>query len=99
MDQAGILSRIAEVVENEADQDSLGVNAITKLYGKLGASGEVDFISLDMKYRILTQLEKLMVGDDDFEPEESLKVSNSIITIEGSGRLLLIISSSSILLG
>ncbi|KAF9117170.1 26S proteasome non-ATPase regulatory subunit 5 [Mortierella sp. AM989] len=76
LDQAGILSRIAEVVENEADQDSLGVNAITKLYGKLGASGEVDFISLDMKYRILTQLEKLMVGDDDFEPEESLKVES-----------------------
>ncbi|KAF8976067.1 hypothetical protein BGZ46_008592 [Entomortierella lignicola] len=73
LDQAGILTRIAEVVENEAEQDSLGANAIIKLYGKLGASDKVDFITLDMKYQILAQLEKFMVGTDDFEPDESLK--------------------------
>ncbi|KAG0022206.1 26S proteasome non-ATPase regulatory subunit 5 [Entomortierella chlamydospora] len=76
LDQSGILTLIANVVENEADQDSLGVNAIAKLYGKLGASDKVDFISLDMKYQILAQLEKLMVGDDDFEPDELLKTES-----------------------
>ncbi|KAG0002393.1 26S proteasome non-ATPase regulatory subunit 5 [Entomortierella chlamydospora] len=76
LDQSGILTLIANVVENEADQDSLGVNAIAKLYGKLGASDKVDFISLDMKYQILAQLEKLMIGDDDFEPDELLKTES-----------------------
>jgi hypothetical protein len=65
---------LATVVENEADQDSLGVTAIVKLYGKLGASDQVDFVSMDMKYQILAQIERLLVGDDDFEPDESLKV-------------------------
>ncbi|KAF9406754.1 26S proteasome non-ATPase regulatory subunit 5, partial [Entomortierella beljakovae] len=73
LDESGILTRIAEVVENEAEQDSLGVNAIVKFYGKIGSSKEVNFVTLDMKYQILAQLERLMVGDDDFEPDELLK--------------------------
>ncbi|KAG0217094.1 26S proteasome non-ATPase regulatory subunit 5 [Mortierella sp. GBA43] len=74
LDHSGILTRLAAVVQDEADQDSLGIHAIVKLYGKLGASEHVDFVSLDMKYQILAQLERLLVGDDDFEPDESLKV-------------------------
>ncbi|KAK3812316.1 MAG: 26S proteasome non-ATPase regulatory subunit 5 [Benniella sp.] len=74
LDHSGILTQLATVVENEADQDSLSVTAIVKLYGKLGASDQVDFVSMDMKYQILAQIERLLVGDDDFEPDESLKV-------------------------
>ncbi|KAF9917869.1 hypothetical protein BGZ65_012701, partial [Modicella reniformis] len=74
LDHSGILKQLATVVEDEAVQDSLGVNAIVKLYGKLGASDQIDFVSMDMKYQILAQLERLLVGDDDFEPDESLKV-------------------------
>ncbi|KAF9143427.1 26S proteasome non-ATPase regulatory subunit 5 [Mortierella sp. GBA39] len=74
LDHSGVLTRIAQVVENEAGQDSLGLNAIVKLYGKLGAAEQVDFVSLDMKYQILGQLERLLVGDDDYEPDESSKV-------------------------
>lgn len=65
------------MVQDEADQDSLGVHAIVKLYGKLGGSEHVDFVSLDMKYQVLAQLERLLVGDDDFEPNESLKVGGA----------------------
>lgn len=75
LDHSGVLAGIAQVVENEAGQDSLGLNAIVKLYGKLGAAEQVDFVSLDMKYQILGQLERLLVGDDDYEPEESSKVT------------------------
>ncbi|KAG0200103.1 hypothetical protein BGX28_006743, partial [Mortierella sp. GBA30] len=75
LDHAGVLARIAAVVEKEADQDSLGVNAIVKLYGKLGASEYVDFVTLDMKYQILSQLERLLVGDDEYEPQESVQAS------------------------
>ncbi|OAQ25360.1 hypothetical protein K457DRAFT_141165 [Linnemannia elongata AG-77] len=74
LDHSGVLARIADVVENEAGQDSLGLNAIVKLYGKLGAAEQVDFVTLDMKYQILGQLERLLVGDDDYEPDESSKV-------------------------
>ncbi|KAG0302188.1 hypothetical protein BGZ97_002466, partial [Linnemannia gamsii] len=74
LDHSGVLARIAQVVENEAGQDSLGLNAIVKLYGKLGAAEQVDFVSLDMKYQILGQLERLLVGDDEYEPDESSKV-------------------------
>jgi hypothetical protein len=76
LDHSGVLARIAQVVENEAGQDSLGLNAIVKLYGKLGAAEQVDFVSLDMKYQILGQLERLLVGDDEYEPDESSKVIN-----------------------
>lgn len=75
LDHSGVLARIAQVVENEAGQDSLGLNAIVKLYGKLGAAEQVDFVSLDMKYQILGQLERLLVGDDAYEPDESSKVT------------------------
>ncbi|KAK5827143.1 26S proteasome non-ATPase regulatory subunit 5 [Linnemannia elongata] len=74
LDHSGVLARIADVVENEAGQDSLALNAIVKLYGKLGAAEQVDFVTLDMKYQILGQLERLLVGDDDYEPDESSKV-------------------------
>ncbi|KAG0285592.1 26S proteasome non-ATPase regulatory subunit 5 [Linnemannia gamsii] len=74
LDHSGVLARIGQVVENEASQDSLGLNAIVKLYGKLGAAEQVDFVSLDMKYQILGQLERLLVGDDEYEPDESSKV-------------------------
>ncbi|KAF8927458.1 26S proteasome non-ATPase regulatory subunit 5 [Dissophora ornata] len=74
LDHSGILTQLATVVEDEVNQDSLGVHAIAKLYGKLGASSEVDFVTLDMKYQILSQLERLLIGDDDFEPEETLKI-------------------------
>ncbi|KAF8947077.1 26S proteasome non-ATPase regulatory subunit 5 [Haplosporangium gracile] len=74
LDHSGVLARIAQVVENEAGQDSLGLNAIVKLYGKLGAAEQVDFVTLDMKYQILAQLERLLAGDDDYEPDESSKV-------------------------
>ncbi|KAF9570055.1 26S proteasome non-ATPase regulatory subunit 5 [Mortierella alpina] len=73
LDHAGILTKLAAVVEKEADQDTLGVIAIVKLYGKLGASDQVDFVTLDMKFQILTQLERLLVGDGNFEPQESLQ--------------------------
>ncbi|KAF9193164.1 hypothetical protein BGZ51_004136 [Haplosporangium sp. Z 767] len=65
---------MSTVVEEEAEQDSLGVSAIVKLYGKLGASEHVDFVTLDMKHQILSQLERLMAGDEDYVPLESLKV-------------------------
>ncbi|KAG9327375.1 hypothetical protein KVV02_005951 [Mortierella alpina] len=74
LDHAGILARLAAVVEKEADQDSLGVIAIVKLYGKLGASDQVEFVTLDMKFQILAQLERLLVGDGNFEPQESHQV-------------------------
>ncbi|KAF9121986.1 hypothetical protein BGW39_010121 [Mortierella sp. 14UC] len=74
LDHSGVLAGIAQVVENEAGQDSLALNAIVKLYGKLGAAEQVDFITLDMKFQILAQLERLLVGDDDYEPDESSKV-------------------------
>ncbi|KAF9098263.1 26S proteasome non-ATPase regulatory subunit 5 [Mortierella sp. AD031] len=74
LDHSGILASIASVVENESGQDSLGLNAIVKLYGKLGASEQVDFVTLDMKYQILGQLDRLLRGDDDFQPDESIKV-------------------------
>ncbi|KAF9577286.1 hypothetical protein BGW38_007612 [Lunasporangiospora selenospora] len=61
LDSSGILAQIANVVQEEAQQDSLGVTAILKLYGQLGASEHVDFVSLDMKYQILNQLERLLV--------------------------------------
>ncbi|KAG0290645.1 26S proteasome non-ATPase regulatory subunit 5, partial [Dissophora globulifera] len=76
LDQSGIMAQLATVVELEAAQDSLGVSAIVKLYGKLGASSRVDFVTLDMKYQLLSQLERLLVGDKDFEPDESLKVES-----------------------
>jgi len=79
LDHSGVLTSIANVVENEAGQDSLGMNAIVKLYGKLGAAEQVDFITLDMKYQILGQLERLLVGDDDFEPDESMKVTKKSV--------------------
>ncbi|KAF9964610.1 26S proteasome non-ATPase regulatory subunit 5 [Mortierella alpina] len=74
LDHAGILTRLAAVVEKEADQDSLGVIAIVKLYGKLGASEQVEFVTLDMKFQILAQLERLLIGDGNFEPQESQQV-------------------------
>ncbi|KAG0366857.1 26S proteasome non-ATPase regulatory subunit 5 [Gamsiella multidivaricata] len=74
LDSSGILTRIAAVVQDETNEDHLGMNAIAKLYGKLGASDKVDFVTLDMRYQILSQLERLMIGDDDFEPDETLKI-------------------------
>ncbi|KAG0372234.1 hypothetical protein BGX24_000525 [Mortierella sp. AD032] len=77
LDHSGVLAGIAQVVENESSgdsQDSLALNAIVKLYGKLGAAEQVDFVTLDMKFQILTQLERLLVGDDEYEPDESSKV-------------------------
>jgi hypothetical protein len=77
LDHSGVLAGIAQVVENEAESDSLALNAIVKLYGKLGAAEQVDFVTLDMKFQILAQLERLLVGDDDYEPDESSKVGIS----------------------
>ncbi|KAI1318833.1 26S proteasome non-ATPase regulatory subunit 5 [Mortierella claussenii] len=74
LDHSGILKRLEDMVRLEAEQDILGTNGIIKLYGKLGSSEQVDFIALDMKYRILSQLEWLLVGDDEFSPPESLQV-------------------------
>ncbi|KAG0263140.1 hypothetical protein BG011_009242 [Mortierella polycephala] len=74
LDHSGILSRMSTVVKEEVDQDPLGVSAIVKLYGKLGASEHADFVTLDMKHQILSQLERLMIGDEDYVPSESLKV-------------------------
>ncbi|KAF9947874.1 hypothetical protein BGZ72_010181 [Mortierella alpina] len=76
LDHAGILAKLAAVVEKEADQDSLGVIAIVKLYGKLGASDQVEFVTLDMKFQILAQLERLLIGDGNFEPQESHQVES-----------------------
>ncbi|KAF9933766.1 26S proteasome non-ATPase regulatory subunit 5 [Linnemannia zychae] len=74
LDQSGTLESIAHVVENEAGQDPLSMSAIAKLYGKLGASEKVDFVTLDMEHQILDQLKKLLVGDGDYVPDESVKV-------------------------
>ena len=66
------------MVATEAGEDSLSVSAILKLYGKLGDSKAVDFVSLDMKYQILSQLQELLDGrDDDMELDESLKVETT----------------------
>ncbi|KAG0045869.1 26S proteasome non-ATPase regulatory subunit 5 [Gryganskiella cystojenkinii] len=73
LDKSGIMTRLSELIENEVQEDSLGVTAVLKLYGRLGASKEVDFIGLDMKYQILGQLERLLSGDRDFELDEQLK--------------------------
>ncbi|KAF9404583.1 26S proteasome non-ATPase regulatory subunit 5, partial [Podila epigama] len=73
LDQAGILTRLSSVVQDETTEDRMGVNAIIKLYGQLGASEQVEFVTLDMKYQILSQLERLLVGDDAYEPDESLR--------------------------
>ncbi|GJJ77337.1 26S proteasome non-ATPase regulatory subunit 5 [Entomortierella parvispora] len=75
LDESGILARLSEVVATEASEDSLSVSAILKLYGKLGDSKAVGFVSLDMKYQILSQLQGLLdARDDDVELDESLKV-------------------------
>lgn len=63
------------MVATEASEDSLSVAAILKMYGKLGDSRAVDFVSLDMKYQILSQLQGLLdERDDDVVLDESLKI-------------------------
>ncbi|KAF9896774.1 hypothetical protein BX616_006780 [Lobosporangium transversale] len=74
LDQSGILKRLGEVVQFEVQDDELGTTAIIKLYGKLGSSTDIDFIALDMKYQILSQLQWILVGSDDYTPSESLQV-------------------------
>ncbi|KAG0224036.1 26S proteasome non-ATPase regulatory subunit 5 [Actinomortierella wolfii] len=69
-----VLQRFATAVENRTQTGSLELSAIVKMYGKMGESQRVDFAEWDAQYRILDQLEKLMEGDDDFEPDEPLKI-------------------------
>ncbi|KAF9975634.1 hypothetical protein BGZ73_000648 [Actinomortierella ambigua] len=74
LDRKQVMQRFATAVENHIQTGSLELSAIVKVYGKMGESERVDFAEYDAKYRILDQIEKLMVGDDDFEPDEPLKI-------------------------
>ncbi|KAG0254108.1 26S proteasome non-ATPase regulatory subunit 5 [Actinomortierella ambigua] len=74
LDRKQVLQQFATAVEQPTRTGSLELSAIVKVYGKMGESERVDFAEYDAKYRILDQIEKLMVGDDDFDPDEPLKI-------------------------
>lgn len=70
----GIFTRLADIVANDTEQDPLGVNAVIKLYGQLGSAVPVPYPTIDMKFQILVQLERILAGgDEDYHVTESLK--------------------------
>ncbi|KAG0078351.1 hypothetical protein BGZ92_001494, partial [Podila epicladia] len=74
LDKMGIFTRLADIVGNDTEQDSLGVNAVIKLYGQLGSAVSVPYPTIDMKFQILAQLERILAGgDEDYHVTESLK--------------------------
>ncbi|KAF9312500.1 hypothetical protein BG003_006228 [Podila horticola] len=74
LDEIGIFTRLSDIVANEIEQDPLSVNAVIKLYGQLGSAVSVSYPTIDMKFQILAQLERILTGgDDDYPVSESLK--------------------------
>ncbi|KAG0356789.1 hypothetical protein BG005_004265 [Podila minutissima] len=74
LDEMGIFTRLADIVANDTEQDPLGVNAVIKLYGQLGSAVPVPYPTIDMKFQILVQLERILAGgDEDYHVTESLK--------------------------
>ncbi|KAG0037728.1 hypothetical protein BGZ82_001980 [Podila clonocystis] len=74
LDEMGIFTRLADIVANDIDKDPLSVNAVVKLYGQLGSTLYVPYHTIDMKYHILAQLERIITGDDEeYHVSESLK--------------------------
>ncbi|KAG0033547.1 26S proteasome non-ATPase regulatory subunit 5 [Podila clonocystis] len=74
LDEMGIFTRLADIVANDTDKDSLSVNAVVKLYGQLGSAMFVPYHTIDMKYHILAQLERIITGgDEEYHVSESLK--------------------------
>ncbi|KAG0338442.1 hypothetical protein BG000_003945 [Podila horticola] len=74
LDEIGTFTRLSDIVANEIEQDPLSVNAVIKLYGQLGSAVNVSYPTIDMKFQILAQLERMLTGgDDDYPVSESLK--------------------------